>query len=99
MYGGGDASTAPIYRQLIEDSGIRAVSNVDVSLSAIWMGNSSMEIEINVESGEVLSYDGYIRVYITEIVSSQGWIDTGGNPYTFAFLDFALNEVIHIEGM
>lgn len=96
---GADTSTADIYRELIENSGGRIVANMDIAISAVWMGNSTMKINITVESGEVLDYDGYIRVYVTEIVSSLGWKDTGGEAYTFPFLDFAINEEIHVEGM
>ncbi|RKY01405.1 MAG: hypothetical protein DRP55_04330 [Spirochaetes bacterium] len=99
VYVGADTSTADIYRNLIEESGARGVASVTPSISATWMGNSSIKIDVVVESGEVLPYDGYVRVYVAEIVSSLGWKDTGGEPYTFAFLDFAVNEQIHIEGM
>ena len=75
------------------------MANMDIAISAVWMGDSTMKINITVESGEVLDYDGYIRVYVTEIVSSLGWKDTGGEAYTFPFLDFAINEEIHVEGM
>jgi hypothetical protein len=56
-----------------------------------------MDIDISVNNNEGSSYDGRLRVYITEIESSMGWYDTGGQLYTFAFLDYAWNEDIAIN--
>lgn len=46
-------------------------------------------------SSNMGSYNGRLRVYITEIVSR--WNNNDGNPYHYAFLDFAINEELSIE--
>jgi len=35
-------------------------------------------------------------VHITEISSTMGWRDKAGKAYTFAFLDYAINQEINI---
>jgi len=50
-------------------------------------------IPINAEENEV--YEGYLRVYVTEITSR--WNGNDGKPFNSAFLDFAFNEEISIN--
>lgn len=59
--------------------------------------NAEMNIEATIDNNEGSSYNGYIHVYVTEVVTSMGWIDSAGLPYTFPFLDYAFNEVITIS--
>lgn len=40
-------------------------------------------------------YEGYLRVYVTEITSR--WNGNDGNPFHFAFLSFAFNEEISVN--
>ncbi len=58
---------------------------------------SEMGIDIEVSSNEASQYNGHLHVYVTEIISSM-WNDQWGDPYTFAFLDYAWNEDITING-
>ena len=85
------------YINNINQCGSRAVEDVDITLAASWLGGTSMEIEATVTNNEASPYGGHIRVYITEKVSSMGWIDTGGHPYTFPFLDYAFNQALSIS--
>jgi hypothetical protein len=85
------------YINNINQCGSRVVEDVDITLAASWLGGTAMEIEATVVNNEASTYDGHIRVYITEKVSSMGWIDTGGHPYTFPFLDYAFNQVLSIS--
>ncbi|MDY6954804.1 MAG: hypothetical protein SWE60_25155, partial [Thermodesulfobacteriota bacterium] len=68
----------------------RVVNDVDIKVEAKWLGNASMEICVNVQNNTPGDYDAIVRCYVTEIESSMGWLDTFGNPYTFAFLDYAV---------
>jgi len=85
------------YKSTIVTCGSRIVPNIDVNVSVGWLGNATLDIDVMVENNEDSNYDGHVRVYVTEIVSSMGWVDTWGNPYTFAFLDYAFNEDISIK--
>lgn len=42
------------------------------------------------------SYNGYLRIYLTEIVS-ETYDDYSGNPYEYGFLNFIVNEPITLE--
>ncbi len=56
-----------------------------------------MEIWVSVTNNEAAAYDGHVRVYVSELLSTLGWNDqTSGDPYTHAFLDFAINEPVSI---
>jgi hypothetical protein len=84
------------YTTSINNCGARTVKNVNIILDATWLGGTNMQIDCTVYNNEATTYDGTIRVYITDISSSEGWTDTYGKLYTFAFLDWAFNEVISI---
>lgn len=74
----------------------REVPDLDIMVSVDWIKNATMNIDISVHNNEISDYNGHIRVYITE-KSSTIWYDTAGYPYTFAFLDYAFNEDVHIN--
>ena len=52
---------------------------------------TAMDIDVSTENNENREYNGHLHVYVTE-VNSTYWDDKFGNPYTFAFLDYAWNE-------
>lgn len=85
------------YNNAIDNCEARTVYDVDAQLSVQWLGNAAMNIDVSVQNNEATTYDGHIRVYVTEIVSSLGWTDTNGYPYTFAFLNYAFNQDISIS--
>jgi PKD domain len=89
-------SAKATYINSINLCGSRVVEDIDIDLIATWLGGTNMQIDATVTNNEASTYGGHIRVYITEIVSSMGWIDTAGLPYTFPFLDFAFNEDLSI---
>jgi glutaredoxin len=89
-------SAKSAYISSITQCGNRVVQDVDVTVFATWLGGTNMEIEATVTNNEAEEYGGHVRVYITEKVSSMGWIDTAGQPYTFPFLDYAFNEDLTI---
>jgi len=84
------------YRQTIEDCLDRPVAQIDAAISVQWLGHSTMDISVSIQNNEPTIYHGHLRVYVTEIESTITWYDTGGNPYTFAFLDYAFNEDVFI---
>jgi thiol-disulfide isomerase/thioredoxin len=86
------------YTSSINYCGSHSVKNVDINLKATWQGGTSLSVECEVKNNEANTYDGTIRVYIVEKESSMGWLDTAGDPYTMAFLDWAFNEAISIPG-
>ncbi|KYK23693.1 hypothetical protein AYK21_02105 [Thermoplasmatales archaeon SG8-52-2] len=85
------------YKSSITSSVSRDVEDVDIDLSATWLGNTQISVSVTVDNNEATTYGGYIRVYITDIASSENWRDTAGNLYTFAFLDYAFNESLSIS--
>jgi hypothetical protein len=85
------------YKTTLNQCGSRAASNIDVSVSATWLGNATMNIKVSVQNNETSSYSGHIRVYVTEIVSSMGWKDKWNVLYDFPFLDYAFNEDINVN--
>jgi hypothetical protein len=80
----------------INDSAARTVLDVDVKVSALWLGDAVLRISASVVNNSPRTYEGHIRVYIQELLSSLGWKDTNGKTYTNAMLEFAMNESITI---
>lgn len=84
------------YRQDLTDCGARTVPNIDLNLTATWLGNAQIDIDVNILNYASSSYNGHIHVYVTEVESTMGWNDTVGHPYTFPLLDYAFNQDISI---
>jgi len=84
------------YNVSIATCSSRDVADIDVDVSVTWQGSATMSITVTVENNETSSYSGFLRCYVTECISSMGWIDTGGYPYTFPFLDYAFEQSISI---
>jgi hypothetical protein len=57
-----------------------------------------MDIQVSVQNNGTSTYNGFIRVFVTEVESSMGWKDTQGHKYTFPFLDYAFNQSITVAG-
>ena len=71
--------------------------DIYVNLDVEWLGDAEMIIDVSVGNNDFFLYDGNLRIYVTEIESSMGWDDTGGNPYTFTFLNYACNQEVNID--
>jgi len=93
---GGIPEAEAYYRQHLTDCGTRVVPNIDVNLTATWLGDAQIDIDVTVLNYESSSYIGHIHVYVTEVESTMGWNDTTGHPYTFPLLDYAFNQDITI---
>ena len=76
----------------------RPVPDIDVEVNVDFLGNGKLSICVYVTNNDASLYRGQVRAYITEIESSMGWLDTAGKPYTYAFLDYAVNQHVDIPG-
>ena len=94
LVGSAGSSTASVYGGMIEESGMREVSNVDLETQVTWDGNAKMTITITVTNNQNSYYIGFLKSYVTEIVSR--WNDYSGAPYHYAFLDFAVNNIVFL---
>jgi len=90
-------SAKAAYINSINSCGSRIVPDIDAVLSVKWLGDAKMDITVSVKNNEANPYEGTVRVYVTECVSTMGWKDSAGHPYTFPFLDYAFNEPIVID--
>jgi len=90
-----DAQAA--YEQHISDCLERPVANVNTTIAVDWLGDATMSISVAVQNDEPETYYGTLRVYVCEIISSMNWKDSGGHLYTFPFLNYAINDDIHIN--
>gem|GEM_PF-4514394 len=80
----------------INACGSRAVPDIEATLDVVWTGDAVMDISISVQNNEATTYDGHLRVFVSEIISSLGWYDYAGHLYHYPFLDYAFNEDISI---
>ena len=94
LVGSAGSSTASVYSGMIEESGLRDVSNVDLETQVDWNGNAKMTITITATNNHNSFYIGFLKTYVTEIVSR--WNDYSGAPYHYAFLDFAVNNLVFL---
>jgi hypothetical protein len=84
------------YNGSINACGARTVPDIWTKLNVSWLGNAAMDIQVSVQNNGTAPYVGHVRVFVTEVESSMGWIDTQGHKYTFPFLDYAFNEAITV---
>jgi len=74
----------------------RDVPALYLNVDAGWNTNKSeLTVTATIENKESDTYTGLLKVYITEINSR--WSDWNGNPYTYSFLDYAINENVKIK--
>jgi hypothetical protein len=84
------------YNSSITSCGSRTVPDIWTQLNVSWLGNAAMNIHVSVKNNDSTSYAGHLRVFVAEVQSSMGWIDTQGHKYTFPFLDYAYNNAITV---
>ena len=95
---GGFPDNEHTYRTAIETTGTRPVSAIDLQLNATWLGNATLSITTTLNNNASSTYTGHIHVYVTEVESSMGWLDTEDHPYSFPLLDYAINQNISVAG-
>jgi len=67
---------------------------VFISTTAHWDNQTNIiSINVDVANNEASKYQGRLRIYITELISTK-W--QAGTPMHFSFLDFLVNEDIQI---
>jgi len=98
--GGGDKKSA--YEVAIKEAASRGAPELKIITNAEY-DNATNEIvtEIFVENNESETYNGFLRVYLTEIISR--WVnpykafDGNTKPYHFGFIDFITEKEITID--
>jgi hypothetical protein len=95
---GGDPGNKQAYINAINACEARNVHDLDLDVNIRWLGNATMDIHVTLRNMDPSSqnYEGHLRVFVTEVSSTLGWVDTTGKPYQFAFLDFSFNESVTI---
>ncbi len=84
-----------VYEDKIKSALLRTTPRVLVNVTAeLDKNNSKIAINGYVRNGGDETYKGRLKVYLTEYLSTK-WQDYDGNPYHFAFLEYALDK--HIE--
>jgi glutaredoxin len=92
----GSANFKSLFRDKLAEATSRTTPNLYLNVHAEWNENKSeLKTTVTVENKEQESYDGRLKVYVTEINSK--WSDWNGNPYTYSFLDYAMNNEIELE--
>jgi hypothetical protein len=93
VVGAGDDAESN-YRDAIESCGARSVPDIELMITAEPLGDAEIDIGVQIVNNEDSDYSGDLRVFITEIDSRYD--DYDGNPYPFAFLDYAFDQSINI---
>jgi len=78
----------------LDSCGNRTVANITANITAVLVEDATINISIIIENNEETQYYGYIRAFITEIVSRYKVDD---DPFYFGFLDFAFDKNISIN--
>lgn len=80
--------------QSITDAAARVTPQVFITTNAQWDNQTDIiTVNIVIENHESSPYEGRLRVYITELISTK-W--QAGTPMHFSFLDFLVNEDVSI---
>jgi glutaredoxin len=90
----GAQSSEQKYKTAINQSGIREVPNIDISVVVNWLGGGKLKIEVTVINNEAEKYNGLLRTYIVE--KESRWNDKGGNPYHYAALDIPIDRTLSL---
>jgi hypothetical protein len=86
--------TEQFYRPLIEEAGARTVHLLELTTSVVGHGDATLDITVTVKNTDSKPYLGYVRSYVTEIISR--WNNQQKNPYHFGFLDYAINNMVFL---
>ena len=83
------------YRLLIEQEElITPKQPINMYSSVTWNDNAKLTVTITLTNEGNIPYFGKLRSYVTEIESR--WVDSTGEPYHFALLDYAFNQYIFL---
>jgi len=84
------------FQEYLNSCGSRKVPDLISNLNATWLGSATIQVDLDILNNDVVSYAGYLRVYIIELQSTQ-WKTYNGSWYNHAFLAFAFNQTINIS--
>lgn len=85
------------YTTAIQAAENRDVPQIQVTITAEYKNTTNtITSNVLVENAEQSTYTGRLRVYLTEIISSQ-FNDYNGQKYQNAFIDFVINKDISIS--
>jgi hypothetical protein len=95
LLGGGHEKSE--YAQAIRDAELRKnVPDIQLTVEAEYDNNSEELIcNVIVKNKEDATYNGQLRVYLTEKISR--WSGSEGDPYHFGFLEYLIDEEISIN--
>lgn len=83
------------YSSLIEQEGMRTPNQpLSMDSSVSWDDNAKLTVTVTITNQGNSPYLGKLRSYVTEIESR--WVDNKGDPYHFAFLDYAINKFVFL---
>jgi hypothetical protein len=86
--------TKQLYRPLIEEAGNRTIHPIELTTSVAGNGDATLDITVTVKNVGTKPYIGFVRSYVTEIISR--WINYHGDPYHFGFLDYAIKKFVFL---
>ena len=91
----GSSIEKSVFEQSIRDAAARPTPLVFITTRAQWNNQTDIiSVTIDMENHEPSPYQGRLRVYITELISTK-W--QAGTPMHFSFLDFLVNEDVKIN--
>jgi len=91
----GSGSPQSSHESMIDTCGDRTVADIDIDLTVVWLGDNELDIDVDVINNEATTYDGNVRVYVTEN-HSRWWVQTV--QYRFAFIgNYPFNEDVSID--
>jgi hypothetical protein len=84
------------FNEKLTEAKNRQTPKLILNLKAKWNeSRKELTATATIENKETTTYKGNLKVYITEIKSQ--WSNWNGDPYHFAFLDYAIDENIEIQ--
>jgi len=84
------------FNEKLSEAKNRQTPKIILSLKTKWNeSRKELTATVNIENKETTTYSGNLKVYVTEIKSQ--WPNWNGDPYHFAFLDYAIDENIEIQ--
>jgi len=85
------------YADAIQTASERTTPDISINLTASYIeADSEIQLEIEVYNNESTAYNGRLRVYLAEVLSTK-YQDSDGETYKNAFLEFAINKDITVS--
>lgn len=96
---GGQSDTSD-YENAIDNCGSRVDTDISMRMAMQHAGGDTIDVQVWVTWNEDAgigdpTFNGYLRVYITEVVSRYNNYD--GDPYHFGFMDYAFDQQVELD--